>query len=157
MKRAAPEIYYNCRQGHSNVKEWFLSSWGTAPRTQQFTDLWHTAATSDLRLDELSKGGPQALAWGLQNDDIVEGLLRQLAAARFFKISGDAEGAARMLGFANPESSIAPGWLEDEARSHSTAMYKQGLRTRTKTHNDGTGYEKKGDPKGRGRGRGKNL
>lgn len=62
----------------------------------------------------------------------------------------DAEAANRMLRYKTAESSIASGWLEDESRNHSTAIYKQGLRTRPKNNNT------KGDGKGKGKkGKGK--
>ena len=156
LKRAAPDIYYNCRQGHSCVKDWLVASWGANPRSQQFTDLWHAACTIDLRVAEFSQNGPAALAQGLCSDDILEAHLRQLAAAKFFKLSGDSEGANRMLGYGNPDSSIAPGWLEEESRAHSTAMYKQGLRARANKPNQSSDANAKKDTKGKGRGKGKN-
>ena len=70
------------------------------------------------------------LAKGLQTDDLLEGLLRQLASAREFKLSRGSEAAARILGFRTPGDTIAPGWLLDDARNHSQSIHKQGLRAR---------------------------
>lgn len=88
VRRAAPEIYWAIRQaGHANVREWWQAVWGSGPPTQQRMDLWHTATTLDLRVKVFSDRGPQALAWGLLHDDLLEGLLRQLAAAKEYHLT----------------------------------------------------------------------
>lgn len=81
LKRAAPEIYRSMRQGNANVREWFRNAWGTGAQTQQQKDLWHTATLCDFRVDELLQSGTEGLVWGSQHDDMLEGMLRQLAAA----------------------------------------------------------------------------
>lgn len=151
MKRAAPEIYMKCRQGNSCVKDWLASTWGSQPRTQQFTDLWHAATTVDLKLDEYARAGPNHLAWGLVHDDIVEGHLRQLAAAKYYKLTGDSEASNRMLGYSNPEGSVAPTWMEDDARGFSLAKHKETMRNRKGGHGNDQdhGLEKKGKGKGK--------
>eukprot|EP00974_Lingulodinium_polyedra_P045255 4340369-Lingulodinium_polyedra.AAC.1 len=68
--------------GAANVREWFTHAWAGQPESQQRQDLWHSAVSADMRLEEFRQQGAQALAWGLQHDDMLEGLLRQLAAAR---------------------------------------------------------------------------
>ena len=92
--------------------------------------------------------------------------MRQLASAREFKLSHDAEAASRILGFRTPGDTIAPGWLLDDACTHSQAMCKQGMRARKpsgkatgKLGGDGGSssepYTKGGRGGGRGRGRGR--
>eukprot|EP00974_Lingulodinium_polyedra_P051962 4998169-Lingulodinium_polyedra.AAC.1 len=92
--------------------------------------MWHSAVSADVRIEELRQQGAQALAWGLQHDDMLEGLLRQLAAAREFKLTGDSQAAARVGGFRVPGDSVVPKWLQGEARARSQALYKQQLRAR---------------------------
>ena len=101
------------------------------------------------------------LQWGLQHDDILEGGLRQLAAAAEFKRTHDAQLSNHMLGFRVPGDSVAPDWLLNEGRSYSTAVYQQGLRTRTGGQGRGRGSGADGGDggdgaggRGRGRGRG---
>ena len=156
MRRAAPEIYWAIRQaGHANVREWWQSVWGSLPDTQQKSDLWHSATVCDLRLKELADKGPQALAIGLSSDDVLEGMLRQLAAAKEFKSTHDSEAANRILGFRAPGDSITPQWLQEDARSHSQAIYKQGLRLRGKGKGKGRGDGGADPPKGKAKAKGK--
>ena len=156
MRRAAPEIYWAIRQaGHANVREWWQSVWGSLPDTQQKSDLWHSATVCDLRLKELADKGPQALAIGLSSDDVPEGMLRQLAAAKEFKSTHDSEAANRILGFRAPGDSITPQWLQEDARSHSQAIYKQGLRLRGKGKGKGRGDGGADPPKGKAKAKGK--
>ena len=163
MPRAAAEIYWMIRQeGHANVREWWQSVWGTSGATPQRSDMWHAACAIDLRIAEFSAQGPQALAAALTSDDLLEGLLRQVATAREFSITRDAEAASRILGFRMPGDSIVPGWLRDDSRSHSMAVHKQDMRTKQpKNQGGGDGRGKgKGKPEddgggGRGRGRGR--
>ncbi|CAE8606484.1 unnamed protein product [Polarella glacialis] len=56
-KRAAGEIYQLMRSaGHATVREWFASAWGSAPKTQQRRDLYHSATLCDMRIDEYGLG-----------------------------------------------------------------------------------------------------
>lgn len=96
--------------------------------TQQRMDLWHMATTLDLRIKEFADRGPQAL--DSCTTTCLEGLLRQLAAAREYHLTHDAEAANRGLGFKAPGDSVAQGWLQEDARAHSQALYRQGLRNR---------------------------
>ena len=148
IKRAAPELYAEMRRGHANIREWILSAWGTAPRNQEFNNQWHSATVADMRLEEADRMGPTGKSYALAHDDQLETLLRQLASAREFKLTGDASAAERILAVKAPGSSILPAWLADEARAHSTALWKQGIRTR----GSGKKGDEKGNPKGRGRG-----
>ena len=150
LKRAAPELYCSMRQGTANVREWFNWTFGQqAHDTQQSSDLWHAAVTVDIRVEEwLAQGGVQGLAFGLQSDDVLEGLLRQLASAREFKLTGDAPAARAILAMRRPGDSILPQWLADEARSYSTAVWKQNQRT-----HGGRGKGKDGKGKGDGKGK----
>eukprot|EP00974_Lingulodinium_polyedra_P053511 5141356-Lingulodinium_polyedra.AAC.1 len=74
-----------------------------------------------MRVEEFQQQGPQALAWGLQHDDMLEGLLRQLASAREYKLTGDAQAAQRVLGFRAPGDSVVPGWLQGDSRTYAQA------------------------------------
>ena len=80
------------------------------------------------------------------DDDDLDG---QLQIGR-----GDQSAADHILGVRPPGASVAPTWLVDESRAHSTAVHKQGLRTRDKTKGGGKGDGKEGG-KGRGGGRGR--
>ena len=109
-------------------------------------------------------GGPRALQWALEHDELLEGLLRQLAAAREFKRTGDAVQANRVLGFRTPGDSVLPGWMQDDTRSYAHAINKQHLRVHGRGGGGGRGAGQP-DPKaapatpaergGRGRGRGR--
>ena len=151
LKRAGPEIYASMRQGTANVREWFNWTFGQqGPETQQSSDLWHAAVTIDLRVEEwLQQGGVHGLAVGLQTDDLLEGLLRQLASAREYKLTGDGPASRAILAMRRPGDSILPQWLADESRSYCTAVWKQNQRT------NGRGKSKgKGDKDGKGKEKG---
>ena len=126
MRRAAADLYMSMRQGNSDVREWFLRVFGASGDHA----LWHTACAIDLRIEELLKHGPQGLAWGLENDDILEGSLRQLAAAQEVKRTGDKRFAANVSAFKPPDGSVIPNWLQDESRLHSKALHHEELRNR---------------------------
>ncbi len=158
MKRAAPEIYMLMRQSCANCREWYQWTFSGAPGSPHQTDLWHAACTVDTRIEELLRCyGQQGLAWGLYADDILEGLLRQLASAREYKLHGDTEAAKSILALRRPGDIVVPAWLADESRAHSTAMYKQQLRVRPQAQQQqqqaaqGPG----GGGGGKGRGKGK--
>ena len=151
------------RQGHGSIREWFLASWGTAPQSQAFADQWHAATIADMRVAEFLRGGVQNLAAGLQTDDLLESVLRQLAAAREFRNTGDSAASNHILGVQLPGSSVTPVWLQDKSRAYSTAMHKQGLRTRGRGDGKGSpgrapkGRGKEGRGRGKGRGEGANT
>ena len=153
VRRAAVDIYKGMRQGHANAREWLLAAWGTAPRTQSFSDQWHAATLVDMRVQELVQtAGAASLSDAMLKDDQLEVLLRQLAAAREYRLSGDAEAANHVLGVQPSGASVVPTWLASEARAHSTAMYQQGIRTRGRATEKGDGG-KGGGGRGGGRGR----
>ena len=154
LQRAATEIYALVRQeGHANMREWWQAVWGAAAPSQQRSDTWHSAVVIDMRIAEFSRQGPEALAAGLASDDVLEGLLRQLASARELALTGDVAAANRILGFRMPGEGITPGWLLDDARTHSTAIYKQGRRARGgEGRGRGAGRQGRGDGEGTGRG-----
>ena len=85
--------------------------------------------------------------------------MRQLAAASEYRRSHDAQLANSLLGFRPPGDSVAPSWLLEEGRAHSTAIYKQNIRVRQgkgRGDGDGDGAGRGGRGKGRGgRGRGR--
>eukprot|EP00974_Lingulodinium_polyedra_P026332 2540918-Lingulodinium_polyedra.AAC.1 len=58
-----------------------------------------------------------------------------------------------MVGFRAPGDSVVPHWLQDEARTHSQALYKQQLRARA-GKGKGRGADA-GDAKGKGKGPGR--
>ncbi len=66
----------------------------------------------------------------LTSDPEFETLIRQLAAAKEYRITGDAAASSHVLGIHRPEDSVLPSWLAEDSRAFSTAMYKQGVRTR---------------------------
>ncbi|CAE8743797.1 unnamed protein product [Polarella glacialis] len=68
------------------------------------------------------------LRWALTHDDMLEGLFRQLSAAREFQLTGDAAAASRILAFRSANESALPSWLQTEARRWSDQVRKQGLR-----------------------------
>ena len=159
-KRAAPEIYSAIRQGTANCREWYQWTFGAqSGDTQQSVDLWHACCIVDIRVEEyLARGGMPALLWGLNTDDVLEGTLRQLASAREFKLHGDSQAARALLAFKRPGDSVVPQWLQEESRAYSTAMHKQGLRTRGGGGGGGQWQDKGGkgkDPKGKGKGKDK--
>ena len=153
MRRAAPDIYWMIRQeGHANVREWWQSVWGQTPESQHRSSMWHSACAVDLRVEEMAKDGPQALAANLESDDLVEGLLRQLASAREFALTHDSAAASRILGFRMPGESITPQWLLDDANQHSQSMHKQTLRTRKPESKAAAAAAVAGGGKGKGKG-----
>ena len=83
----------------------------------------------------------------LQSDDILEALLRQLAAAREYRLTGDTEMCNHILGVRPPGSSVTPTWLADESRAHATAMFKQNQRVPTRRQ---TGAEQSASSAGAG-------
>ena len=62
-----------------------------------------------MRIDELLSQGQESLVWGLQHDDILEGLLRHLAASQEFLKTKDIGASSHMLGFQAPDSIMAQG------------------------------------------------
>ncbi|CAE8602022.1 unnamed protein product [Polarella glacialis] len=129
-KRAASEIYHLMRSaGHATVRGWFTSTWGDVPESQQRRDLYHSATLCDMRIDEyLTTHGTAGLRWALTRDDMLEGLFRQLSAAREFQLAGDAAAASRILAFRSANESVLPSWIQAEARRWSDQAHKQGLR-----------------------------
>jgi len=104
--------------------------------------------TIDLRVEEwLRWGGVNGVAQVLMTDDLLEGVLRQLAAAREFKLTGDSVAARAILAMKRPTDSVLPPLLAEESRAYSTAVYKQGLRTR------GRGKGKDDNDEGKGKGK----
>ena len=126
--------------------------------SQQKADLWHTATLADMRIDEYRRHGPAALAHGLQTDDTLEALLRQLTAARDFNLFGDANASNSMLGIRASGDTVTPQWLQDESRAYSTALHRQSLRARDTKATGGdaaaaAGEKDKGDGRGKGKGK----
>ena len=156
LKRAAADIYLQMRSsGNANIREWFQNTWRNQDETQQVRDLWHTATLMDMRIQELIKsGGPPALQWGLMHDDMLEGGLRQLAAASEYKRTHDSALAQHMVGFRTPGDSVAPSWLLEEGRAYSTSLYKQNLRTRAPPSGNAGGGGPAQTPPAKGRGGG---
>ena len=106
-----------------------------------------------MRVNEHTRtGGIPELLVGLQTDDMLEGVLRQLAAAKDYKLHGDSAAARAILCLKRPGDSVIPGWLQDEARGHSQALYKQNLRTRPGRGNKGEKDKGKGGDGGKGAG-----
>ena len=112
------------RQGYPSVREWFLRTWGDT-QGQQRQDLWSIATMIDLRIQELSHWGVDGLQWGLQRDDMLEGSLRQLAAANGYRLRKDSAMANSMLGFKLPGESVAPSWLRDAGLSYNKQVHQQ--------------------------------
>ncbi|CAE8610169.1 unnamed protein product [Polarella glacialis] len=129
-KRAAGEICQLMRSaGHATVRGWFTSTWGNVPESQQRRDLYHSATLCDMRIDEyLTAHGTTGLRWALTHDDMLEGLFRQLSAAREFQITGDAAATSRILAFRSANESVLPSWLQTETRRWSNQVHKQELR-----------------------------
>ncbi|CAE8692694.1 unnamed protein product, partial [Polarella glacialis] len=132
FKRAAGEIYQLMRSsGFGSVREWFQSSWLGAPDTQQKRDLFHTATLCDMRIAEYTQSqGANGLAWALSHDDMLEGMLRQLSAAKEYHLTGDSAQASRIIAFRTGNDSVLPSWLQSETREFSNAVHKQELRAR---------------------------
>ncbi|CAE8641212.1 unnamed protein product [Polarella glacialis] len=145
-RRAAGEIYKLIRStGHATVREWFTIAWGDAPETPRRRDLYHSATVCDMQIDEyVAAHGPAGLGWALTHDDMLEGLFRQLSAAREFQLTGDAAATSRILAFSSANESILPPWLQNETRKWSSQVRKQKLRAcGPKRHiGDGTSYPK---------------
>ena len=61
-----------------------------------------TSATApplwEMRVAEWLRGGPKLLVQGLVSDDIFDSMLRQLASAGDFRLTGDSEAVAQFLG-----------------------------------------------------------
>jgi hypothetical protein len=147
FKRAAGEIYQLMRSsGFGSVREWFQSSWLGAPDTQQKRDLFHTATLCDMRIAEYTQSqGANGLAWALSHDDMLEGMLRQLSAAKEYHLTGDSAQASRIIAFRTGNDSVLPSWLQSETREFPNAVHKQELRARpsaTKRNADGGPYPK---------------
>ena len=151
-------------RGNANIREWFQNTWRNQEETQQVRDLWHTATMMDMRIQELTTHGPTGLQWGLMHDDILEGGLRQSAAAAEYKRTHDSALAHHMVGVRTPGDSVAPQWVLDEGRAYSSSMYRQNLRTRrgggggagcgAGAETGGAAAKAIGKAKGRGRGQG---
>ena len=87
------------------------------------------------------------MAYGLQTDDVLETALRQLgAAAKEFRATRDAAAADNMLAINTGETTLAPRWLREEARTASHAQYKQEVRTRGPRDKKGKGKGKDKEP-----------
>ncbi|CAE8631456.1 unnamed protein product [Polarella glacialis] len=129
-KRAAGEIYQLIRSaGHATVRGCFTSAWWNVPESQQRKDLYHSATLCDMRIDEyLTAHGTTGLGWALTHDDMLEGLFRQLSAAREFQLTGDASAASRILAFRSANESVLPSWLQTETRRWANQVRKQELR-----------------------------
>jgi len=72
LRRAAPEIYFSCRQGYGCIEDWFIGTWGGAPRSKLFNGMWHACTTVDLSLDQALAPAPDMLAQTLMTNDVVE-------------------------------------------------------------------------------------
>eukprot|EP00442_Polarella_glacialis_P047256 CAMPEP_0115051446 /NCGR_PEP_ID=MMETSP0227-20121206/2350_1 /TAXON_ID=89957 /ORGANISM="Polarella glacialis, Strain CCMP 1383" /LENGTH=349 /DNA_ID=CAMNT_0002435425 /DNA_START=611 /DNA_END=1662 /DNA_ORIENTATION=+ len=128
-KRAAGVYHLIRSAGHGTVRRWFAATWGDASESQQRRDLYHSATLCDMRIDEyLTTHGVAGLMWALTHDDMLEGLFRQLSAAREFQLTGDAAAASRILAFRNANGSVLPSWLQCEARRWSEQVHEQGRR-----------------------------
>ncbi|CAE8594468.1 unnamed protein product [Polarella glacialis] len=129
-KRAASEIYQLIRSaGHATVRGWFARAWWNVPESQQRRDLYHSATLCDMRINEyLTARGTTGLGWALTRDDMLEGLFRQLSAAREFQLTGDAAAASRILAFRSANESVLPSWLQTETRRWSNQVRKHEIR-----------------------------
>ncbi|CAE8614727.1 unnamed protein product [Polarella glacialis] len=82
-----------------------------------------------MRINEyLTAHGTTGLGWALTHDDMLEGLFRQLSAAREFQLTGDAAAASRTLAFRSANESVLPSWLQTETRRWSNQVHRQGIR-----------------------------
>ena len=61
----------------------------------------------------------------LDDDDVMESLLRAVAANVHYKRTGDGESADRMRGFVTPGDEIAPSWLLDSSTEYSRHIHRQ--------------------------------
>ena len=108
-----------------------------------------------MRVQEALRFGASGLSVALETDDQLEISLRQLAAAREYRLTGDDSASAHILAARPPGASILPSWLADESRAYSQAIHKQGLRTRGKGGGKtGKDDKNKGNEQKGGRGRG---
>ena len=61
----------------------------------------------------------------LDSSDVLEAILRNLAANVHYRKTSDAESAERMRGLVTPGDEIAPSWLVDGSIEYSRAVHRQ--------------------------------
>ncbi|CAE8705687.1 unnamed protein product [Polarella glacialis] len=114
---------------HATVRGWLTSAWWNVPDSQHRRNLYHSAMLCDMRLDEyVTAHGAPGLGWALTHDAMLEGLFRQLSAAREFQLTGDAAAASKILAFRGANESALPSWLQTETRRCSNQIRMKELR-----------------------------
>ena len=114
----------------------YLSQMYQGPRSsQEFSDLWMLAEMLDGQLDIAYRhGGKPAVDWLLVHDDACEHALSRIGAQVAYLRSGDRRVYDAIVTSKPPgESDILPSWALEEARTHSTAMWKQDQRVTGKS------------------------
>jgi hypothetical protein len=113
----------------------YLSQLYKGPRdTQEFYDLWTLAEMVDTSLDNAYRhGGKPAVDWVLLNDDNTEHSMSRIGAQVAFLRSGDRRVYDAIVTSKPPgESDLLPSWALQEAREHSTQLWKQEKRVEEK-------------------------
>ena len=103
--------------------------------TQEYADLWTLGEMVDGQLDITYRShGKQGVDYLLLNNDAIAHALSRIGAQVAYLRSGDRRVYDALATSKPPgQSDIVPSWALEEARTHSTALWKQEQRTTGKS------------------------
>ena len=131
LDRAAREIYRNMRRSGASSREWLSLSWPGNKSGPAWVSAWTQCAEVDSYVTECLQNVPMYtdpdayVDQCLDSSDVLEAILRSLAATVHYRKTQDSESADRMRGLVAPGDEIAPSWLIDGSIEYSRAIHRQ--------------------------------